>query len=83
MTFNKSVNLLNELFKFKREKQMDDYCILDVIDEYAFRNDCDPEELCYSLSEYEGFKEIVEQDLIKFKYSKNKIENSGLEAWNV
>lgn len=80
--FNGKVNLLNELYKFREDKQMQDNCILDVIFEYCRKKDIDPEHLCAELSDYEGFQEIVELDLQKHKYSKS-YNKSSLEEWNI
>lgn len=80
--FNGKVNLLNELYKFREYKQMQNNCILDVIFEYCRKNDIDPEHLCAELSDYEGFQEIVELDLQRHKYCK-AYDKSSLEEWNV
>lgn len=73
---NKAVSLMNELFAFKREFMKDD-SILDAIVEYSQKNDLNPVQLAQELSEFEGFRQIVENDCIKYKYINNSDTDIG------
>jgi hypothetical protein len=78
-TSNNKVDILNQLFAFKEEKKMDE-CILDVIIEFCRSKGYNPEEVAQELSEYKGFVDMVEQDLIKYKYAKSNTQYS-LADW--
>lgn len=78
---NNNVKLLNQLFEFREQKGMQEDCMLDVIVEFCSKHDIEPEHLCAELADYDIFKEIIEKDLVKFKFSKNEIQESNMEIW--
>ena len=78
---NSNIELLNSVFEFKEEYEMQDDCILDVLKEYAHKHDVDVELLARELSDLDGFVELVQVDLIKHKYTKEDIK-TDVEEWS-
>lgn len=75
--------IINDIFRFIKEYEMQEFCILDVIKEYCFKKNIDEVQFCIYLAEYEGFKELVEKDLIRFKFSnKNNLEKEKKDLIN-
>lgn len=78
---NPVASKVNDLFNFRKEFGMENYSIIDVIQEYCFKNDIeDIESFASELSELEGFVEIAREDAIKYKYLKNT-NSSTLDEW--
>lgn len=78
---NPVASKVNDLFNFRKEFGMENYSIIDVIQEYCFKNDIeDIESFASELSELEGFVEIAREDAIKYKYLKNT-SSSTLDEW--
>lgn len=78
---NPVASKVNDLFNFRKEFGMENYSIIDVIQEYCFKNDIeDIESFASELSELEGFVEIAREDAIKYKYLKNT-NSSILDEW--
>jgi hypothetical protein len=81
--FNSAVVLYNEIFEYRKTHDLEDDCILDIITEYASDKNLNPIEVAQTLAEYEGFKNIVASELVKFKFVKKiTSEFEGLsEEW--
>jgi archaellum biogenesis ATPase FlaH len=62
-------DILEDIFKFKKEKAQD-LSIMDTIIEYAYKNDYDIQEIGNIISEHEEFKIILEKQLIRDHYIK-------------
>lgn len=77
--YNNITRILNELFDFK-SKYMSEDSLLDVIFEFAAKNNYNPIQLAEELSEAQGFKDIAQNDCIKFKYYK-KTDSSVDSEW--
>lgn len=73
-----NVETFNKLMKFIELKQLQDECILDNIQAFADFYNYDAEEICYELSEIDYFQHYAENNLKKFKFSKNKDEHSNV-----
>ncbi len=76
------VLLFNKLFDYRKEKDMLDDCILDVIISFGNDINIDPELIASELSDYQAFRNIVEQDLKKFNYIKSNKKYFCIEDWN-
>ncbi|AVR55700.1 hypothetical protein [Campylobacter phage CP39] len=61
---------------------MDD-CILDVIIEFGNYIDMDPELIASELSDYAIFRDIVEKDLKKFKFTKYDPNQSDIDISDI
>jgi hypothetical protein len=59
---------MNDVFIFRNEHMPDD-SLMDVIKEFAEKYNFNPVEVAQELAEYDGFKQIFEQDCIKHKYA--------------
>lgn len=68
--YNSAMNLYNDLWEFIYDNNIEDDSILDSIKEFSFKNNFDPIEVCQILSEYDGFQQIVKNNLVKHKYMK-------------
>lgn len=73
--------LFNKLFEFRKQKDMMDDCILDVIIEFGNHIDMDPELIASELSDYTIFRDIVEKDLKKFKFARYDLNQSDIDIW--
>jgi hypothetical protein len=78
---NNNVELLNSVFNFREKYDMQDDCILDVLVEYAHKNNLDAELLARELSDLQGFIDVCEIDLVKHKYAKDTT-NEDLDDWS-
>ena len=85
-SFNPAVEKINKIFEFRKQYDMENDCMLDVIQEYCFKNNIDDIELFVSdISEVEGFVEMLRNDMIKFKYMSNTddcISNNVIDEWS-
>ena len=79
---NNNVELLNKIFLFREEYNMQDDCILDVLEEFAFKHNMDTALLAMELADMEGFVSLVELDLKKFKYAKESNDASISDEWD-
>lgn len=77
--YNDITRILNELFDFKN-KNMPEDSLLDTIFEFANKYNYNPIQLAEELSEAQGFKDIVQNDCIKFKYYR-KVDSSVDTEW--
>ena len=77
---NNNVELLNSVFDFRDKHNMQEDCILDVLVEYAHKNNLDAELLARELSDLQGFLDVCEMDLVKHKYAKDM--SSNVDDWS-
>lgn len=77
---NGTIQLLNALFDF-RTKFMPDDSLIDVIKEFADKNNYNPIEVAQELAEYDGFQQIMEQDCIKFNFALID-HGESIEGWD-
>ena len=61
---------------------MNDDCILDVLEEFAHKHDLDASFLAMELSDLDGFVDLVEVDLKRFKYNKGLSEEPINDGWD-
>ena len=84
---NESIKLLNSLLKFKEQNNLQDECILDIIQDYCHHYNMSLDEFIDVMGDYNAFKEYVNKDLIKHKYIKSDEEilsdkiNDILSEW--
>lgn len=76
---NNNIELLNSVFDFRDKYEMQDDCILDVLEEYAHQNDLNTELLARELSDLDGFLELVEVDLKKHGFSRTINVNEEID----
>jgi len=73
-------DLIEDIFKFKKEK-CPDFNTIDVIIEYAYKNNRDVQELGNILAQHKEFVTILEKQLKREKYI--HVEDTGdVESFN-
>jgi hypothetical protein len=82
--YNNGINLYNELYQFIEENDMKDDCILDAIMEFSIKNNYNPIEVAEVLSEYKGFQNNAQINLMKHKHIKQESDHNkpdNVEEW--
>jgi len=66
--FDTSEELVQDIFNYKKYKQIEDDNLLDIIVHYAYDNQYNLNEVGEMISEHKHFKKILEENLKKNKY---------------
>ena len=77
---NTNINLLNEIYSFREKHNMEEDCILDVLTEFAHHNNLDVDLMTRELSDIQGFQDLVEIDMVKFKFKKPD-DTQTIQGW--